>query len=339
MRQVALAAMVLAVGAGSASSQTVESKQPWAQKLFQGVTAHDFGAVPRGTQLKYSLPMKNIWAVPIQITDISVGCNCVTATPSTRILQPHETGTLDIAMDGRRFTGTKNVTVKVSVGPEYISTALIRISAVARADVVLNPGEINFGVVPSGKTPTQVIDVEYAGNMDWRITEVVKNAAAPINVTPQELYRQPPSNFQAGKVGYRLTVVLKSDATPGSFKHELMLKTNDPASPVLPVVVEGNVQASLTVSPTLVRMGKVKVGQEKTFKVSVRADHPFQIVAVDGQGDGISAVLPAQSAQIHQLTLKCKPGQEGDLRKVLMIQTDMVPRTAVAVTVEASAVP
>lgn len=338
MRHVALAAFLVTLGAGSASAQTIDAKQPWAQKLFQGVAAHDFGTVPRGTQLKCSLPMKNVWAVPIQITDIHVGCNCVTATPSTRILQPHETATLDISMDGRRFTGPKSVTVHVSVGPEYISTASIRVSAVARADVVLNPGEINFGVVPSGKTPTQILDVEYAGNMDWRITEVVKNAAAPINVTPQELYRQPPTTFQAGKVGYRLTVVLKSDATPGSFKHELMLKTNDPASPVLPVVVEGNIQASLAVSPTLVRMGSVKVGEEKAFKVSVRADHPFQIVAVDGQGDGISAVLPTQSAQVHQLMLKYKPEQPGEARKVLMIRTDMVPSTAVAVTIEASAV-
>jgi Protein of unknown function (DUF1573) len=339
MRQVALAGILVVLGAGSASAQTVEAKQPWAQKLFQGVNAHDFGTVPRGTQLKCSLRMKNIWAVPIQITDVSVGCNCVTATPSSRVLQPHETGTLDIAMDGRRFTGTKSVTVRVTVGPEYVSTASIRINAVARADVVLNPGEINFGVVASGKTPTQVIDVEYAGNMDWRITEVVKNAAAPINVTPQELYRQPPTGVQAGKVGYRLTVVLKSDATPGSFKHELMLKTNDPASPVLPVVVEGNVQASLAVSPTLVHMGNVKIGQEKSFKVSVRADHPFQIIAVDGQGTGLSAVLPTQPSQVHQLTLKYKPDQPGDLRKVLTIQTDMAPRTVVAVTVEASAVP
>jgi hypothetical protein len=338
MRHLALAALLGFLAAGATSAQTIDPKQPWAQKLFQGVSTHDFGTVPRGTQLKYSLPMKNVWAVPIEITDIKVGCNCVTATPSTRILQPHETATLDITMDGRRFTGPKTVTVHVTVGPEYISTASIRINAVARADVVLNPGEINFGVVPSGKTPTQILDVEYAGNMDWRITEVVKNAAAPINVTPQELYRQPPTSFQAGKVGYRLTVVLKSDATPGSFKHELMLKTNDPATPVLPVVVEGNVQASLAVSPTLVRLGSVKIGEEKTFKVSVRADHPFQIVAVDGQGEGISAVLPSQSAQVHQLTLKYKPEHPGDARKVLMIRTDMVPSTTVAVTVEGSAV-
>jgi len=338
MRHVALAAILLILGGGSAFGQTVEVK-PWAEKMFQGVTTHDFGSVPRGTQLKYSFPVKNIWAVPMQITDVRVTCGCVKATPSARLLQPHESATLDIAMDGRRFTGPKSVTVYVTVGPEYISTAAIRVSAMARADVVLNPGEINFGVVSGGQTPTQIVDVEYAGNLDWQISEVVKNAAAPIDVKPQELYRQAPTGVQPGKVGYRLTVVLKADAPPGVFKHELILKTNDPASPVLPVVVEGNVQASLTVAPGLVRLGTLKVGQEKSFKVTVRADRSFQIVGVDGQGDGITAVLPTQPAQVHQLTLQCKPGQPGDLRKQLLIHTDMVPSASVAVTVEASAVP
>jgi len=338
MRHLALAAMVVMVGTGPASAQATEVKA-WAEKMFQGITTHDFGSVPHGTQLQYSFAVKNIWAVPIQITDIRPSCGCVKATPSTRMLQPHESATLDIAMDGRRFTGPKSVMVYVTVGPDYISTAALKVTAVARPDVVLNPGEVNFGVVRGGQTPTQIVDVEYAGSLDWRITEVVKNGAAPINVTPEELYRQPPTGRQAGKVGYRLTVVLKADAPPGVFKHELMLKTNDPASPVLPVVVEGNVQASLAVSPGLVPMGTVKVGQEKTFKVTVRADRSFQIVAVDGQGEGITAVLPAQAALVHQLTLKCKPGQAGELRKQLLIRTDMVPNASVAVTIEANGVP
>jgi Protein of unknown function (DUF1573) len=332
MRHVALAVLVVALGAGSAAAQTTDA-QGWAAKLFQGVTAHDFGNVPRGAQLKYSLPMKNIWAVPLEITKpVRVTCGCVTATPSRWVLQPRETGTLEITMDARRFTGAKTVTVYVTVGPEYISTAALRISANARADVVLNPGEINFGIVPSGQTPTQNIDVEYAGSLDWQITEVVKNSAAPINVTPQQLYRQP------GKVGYRLSVVLKADAPAGAFKHELVLKTNDPASPVVPIVVEGNVQAALTVSPSLVRMGTLKIGQEKALKVTVRGGRPFQIIAVDGQGDGVSAVLPTQPALLHQLTLKCQPAQTGELRKQLLIRTDL-DNTSVAVTIEANIVP
>ena len=75
-------------------------------------------------------------------------------------------------------------------------------------------------------------------------------------------------------------------------------------------------QAALTVSPSLVRMGTLKIGREKVFKVTVRGDRPFQIIAVDGQGDGVTAVLPAQPSQLHQLTLKCQPLNAGDLIKI-----------------------
>jgi hypothetical protein len=337
MRHLALAVIVLTLAGGAAPGQTVEAR-PWAEKLFQGVTAHDFGTVAHGAQLKYSFALKNIYAVPLEITNVRVTCGCLTVRPSTKLLASGSTATLNMTMDARRFTGPKDIKVYVSVGPEFVSTAVLRVTANARADVVLNPGQIDFGVVQSGQMPTQAIDVEYAGVLNWTITEVVKNAGAPINVTPQELYRQPPGPRRAGKVGYRLAVTLKADAPPGPFKHELILKTNDPASPVLPIVVEGNVQATLTVSPGLVRMGTVKIGQEKSFKVTVRADRPFQIRAVDGQGDGVTAELPSGPAQLHQLTLKCQPARAGELRKQLLIRTDL-ENASVTVTVEANVTP
>jgi hypothetical protein len=338
MRHLALAVIVVAAGAGGAAAQPAETR-PWAEKLFQGVTTHDFGSVAHGAQLKYSFGLKNIYAVPLQITNVRVTCGCLSVKPSTRAVGSGETATLDVTMDARRFTGPKDIKVYVTVGPEFVSTAVLRVTANARADVVLNPGQINFGVVQSGQTPTQAIDIEYAGVLNWQITEVVKNSAAPINVAPQELYRQPPGPRQPGKVGYRLAVTLKADAPPGAFKHELILKTNDPASPVLPITVEGNVLATLTVSPSLVRMGTLKVGQEKTFKVTVRAHRPFQIRAVDGQGDGVTAELPTGPAQLHQLTLKCQPAQAGELRKQLLIRTDLDSGASVAVTVEANVTP
>src|SRR5207237_931355 len=124
----------------------------------------------------------------------------------------------------------------------FVSTAKLTVNVVSRQDVVFNPGQINFGVVPQGKTPSQTVDVEYAGTLDWRMSEVVKNAAAPFDVTANEIYRKPPAKNFAGKVGYRLTATLKKDAAPGPIRQELILKTNDPITPVLTLVVEGNVQ-------------------------------------------------------------------------------------------------
>jgi RNA polymerase sigma factor (sigma-70 family) len=302
----------------------------WADKMFKGTTTHDFGGVPRGAQLYRRFPMTNIWAVPIEIMNVHTSCGCVTATPSAKILQPRETGYLDVTMDSRRFTGHKSASVYIMVGPQYISTATVRVWANSRADVAFKPGQVNFGVVPRGQTPAQTIDVEYTGDLDWRVSEVIKNTM-PVDVTLQELYRRP------GQVGYRVRTTLKADAPPGLLKQELLLKTNDPASPLVPVLVEATVQAPLTVVPATVNLGSRTVGEEASRKVFVRAGKPFRITAIEGLGDGIDVEIPAATSDAQILILKYHPTQAGSLRRRLTIRTDLEQGATATVKVEGSA--
>jgi hypothetical protein len=154
------------------------------------------------------------------------------------------------------------------------------------------------------------------------------------------MYRQPPQNRQAGRVGYRLAVTLRPDAPAGALNQELILKTNEPgSSQFLSVVIEGNVQATLTVSPSVVNLGKVKPGSMTTQKVQVRGQRPFRILRVDGLGDGVTADVPAQPSQIHYLVLRCQPNHPGDLHKQLIIHTDLDQSTAVTVNLEAKVQP
>src|SRR3954469_22805169 len=92
----------------------------WANKLFSNETVHDFGVVPRGAQLKHSFKITNIYKEPLEITNVRVSCNCLTAVPSAKVLQPNETATLDLTMDGRQFSGPKSIRIYVTVGPRYI---------------------------------------------------------------------------------------------------------------------------------------------------------------------------------------------------------------------------
>ncbi len=87
-------------------------------------------------------------------------------------MQPNETGFVTVKMDATRFSGSKKTQIFLTVGPEYISTATITLHANARLDVVFNPGEIDFGLVHRGQTPTRVIDVEYAGSLPWAVSEI-----------------------------------------------------------------------------------------------------------------------------------------------------------------------
>jgi hypothetical protein len=318
MRQALLALAIWATLHSAAAAQNTA----WAQKLFAGPASHDFGTCPHGAKLKHRFPMKNIYAVPLQITDLRTSCRCLTATASKGTLKPQEEGYIDILMDAATFKGPKTITVYVTVGPEFVSTAALVISANARSDVTFNPGELDFGLVPTGQTPTRVIDVEYAGVLDWQVVEVVKNKNAPFDVSIRETYRQTGRLLRNGKVGYQMLVTLKPGAASGPFRQEIPLKTNDPQSPVLTVEVSGNVQASLAVLPSSVNFGALKLGQSESRKVIVRGSRAFRIASVEGAGGGVTTDLPQSVSASHVIEVRCQPTKAGRFERQLRIRTD-----------------
>ena len=131
-------------------------------------------------------------SVPLEIIGTRVSCGCVTVKPSKTVLQPKESATVSITMDARRFTGAKSVNIYVSVGPQYTSTATLQVTANSRTDVVFNPGQVTFPVVLTGQTPTQTIDIEYAGVLDWKISGIAEHSF-PLTTKVEELYVQNPA--------------------------------------------------------------------------------------------------------------------------------------------------
>jgi hypothetical protein len=333
MREVVLA---LVAAFWFSSSSFAQQPSAWADKLFAGETTHDFGTVVRGAQLKHSFKMTNIYKVPLDITDVRVSCGCLKAEASVKTLQPNETATLKVLMDGRQFAGSKTVRVLVTVGPKYISTATLTVSANARGDVAFSPTDIDFGNLQRGQTPTRPIEVEYTGSLiDWRVIEIVKSSSAPFELKAEELPR--PANGPPRK-GYRILATLKADPPIGSFKQEVVLKTSDPAAGVLTFNIVGNVQAGLAVSPSPLVVKDLKVGESQTKKVFVRASRPFRVIAVDGQGDGITVDIPNRQDTTLVLTVSVAPTKAGEIRRQLMIRTDL-DGDAVPLIIEATVEP
>ena len=324
-RKILLAIFVAAVAATSVSAQN------WAEKMFPDGVAHDFGVVPHGAQLFHRFTIKNIYGVRMEITSITPGCGCVTAAAAKRILDPNESTTLDINMDARRFTGPKSVIVRVAVGPQFTSSADVKVSASSRADVVFNPGDVEFGAVDHGQSVSQTVDVEYAGPADWRIAELVVGKDQPFEATLTESYRKP------GRVGYQIKLTLKADAPPGSIRESIFLKTNDPTSPTLPLLATAEVQSVLSVSPPKLAVGSVRVGETVMKKVVLRGGKAFRVMGVDGVGEGVTLDSePGPAASVQTLTFKCQVSQAGDFKRELKIKTD-IQDDPVTVTVEGTA--
>lgn len=304
----------------------------WAAKMFNGKLTHDFGTIPRGSERVHKFPITNIYAVRMEITSVKSGCGCVTATPSKRVLEPRETAEIEVRMDAKRFTGPKTVGVRVHVGPEYVSSAELRVTATSRGDIVFNPGQVNFGAVGRGQTPTQSIDLEYAGKLPFQVTEVVADGKLPYTATVKEVYRK------EGQVGYRVAVTLKADAPVGTHKHDVFVKTNDPGSPLVPVLVEATVQAPVTVSPEVLSLGPIKTDTQLVRRVVVRGNKPFRVTGVEGLGDGVELDQPLSDRDeaVKFVAFKCQVSAAGAFKKELKIKTTLQEQPVV-VTIEGTA--
>jgi hypothetical protein len=201
--------------------------------------------------------------------------------------------------------------------------------------VVFTPGEIDFGNVARGQAPTKAIDVEYVGPLDWHVTEIVKSSTSPFELKVEEL---PRLINQPVRRGYRIHATVKTDAPAGQFKQEVVLKTNDSASPVLTFNIIGSIQATLTVSPSPLAVTGLRVGETQTKKLLIRGHRAFKVIGVDGQGDGVTVEVPNREETTHLLTVQVQPTRAGELKRQLTIRTNLDNETAV-VQVEGEVAP
>ena len=292
--------------------------QGWAEKMFQQGLAHEFGVVPKGSQLLHRFPITNIYAVRMEITQIQPGCGCVSAVASKRFLEPRETGTIDVSMDAKRFDGPKSVGIRVTVGPEFVSSAELRVTANARGDLVFNPGRLVFGPQANGAEASQTVVMEYAGAFPLEVREVVTNQV-PVNATVKQLYREP------GRVGYEVSAALKSDGPPGAFKDTIFLKTNDPTQPMVPLLVEGAIESTISVTPQKLALGNVSTSDMLTRRVVVRGQKAFQILSVEGTGQGVELAgeLSPTPSMTQTISLKIQLKNVGEFKRELKIRTSL----------------
>ncbi len=331
--------------AAAAAAQPPTLPVPWANKFFlpdiakhptqpaPPVIAHDFGTVPHGTLCAHKFTVTNIYDVPMQVIHWNRSCGCLEAYPPQRVLQPNEQAEFVVTMDTSKFSGPNAQTMQVTFGPQYVSTAILRLQANSRSDVQLSPGRVHFGTVAQGVKPApQTVTVEYSGRQkDWRVTGMVP-PAGPIEaaVVPAS----PPGAWLGRK--YQVTVSLKPTAPPGPVAEVLTLKTNDPSAPVIQVNVTGLVQAPLTVSADKINFGKVRVGAAARFQVLVRSanNQVFTVQPVPEDADGVSLDTLQAAGPVRVVTVRFQPTHPGPVRKELKLETSLNGGSTATILVE-----
>ena len=94
---------------------------------------------------------------------------------------------------------------------------------------------------------------------------------------------------------------------------------------MIPISVSANVQSAVTVSPSVLNLGRVRPGEVVKKTILVRSAQPFKLTEVKPGNDELSATPDPDGARpLHTVNLTFKaPAQPGPYHAVCEITTDL----------------
>jgi len=281
----------------------------------------DFGTVARGSQLRHAFPIVNRSDQTIQIRDWRTKCGCTGAKVGAKVIPPGTQTTVEVTIDTTQFLGHKPSGLTLVFEQPELVEADLNTTCFIRGDIVMSPGQIDFGIVRRGETPpTASLTLTYAGGRaDWEISKM-KTRTDKIKAELRELNRT-----VDGQINFNLSATLQPNAPNGYFKDEITLLTNDESSPTIPVSVVASVQSAVALTPSIINFGRVTPGQTVSKTVLVRSSKPFSITELSASESALKSDDRAKGAQpVHQVTLTLTaPEETGPFHSTLSVKTDI----------------
>jgi hypothetical protein len=294
-------------------------QENWGSKMFDRQTV-EFGSVAKGADCKLRIKIKNVYQETIQITSVNTSCACFRAgvVDDVKKLASNQTAEIEINVNTVNYEKKRDATMTVHLyEPTKGAVAEVRLPlhAYIRTDVVFSPGAVNFGTVDVGAGSKQLIKVAYAGRPDWHIREV-KSSNDQISAEARETGRG------NGLVNYDLLVEVKPGAPAGAVRDHLTLITDDANNPQVPLLVYGNVEADITLTPNVLAFGNLTPGETRTVPLVLRGRKPIAIEKIEREkaDESLRVKLPEDAKVIHKVPITIvAPDEPGAFDEVLTI--------------------
>jgi len=308
--------------------------QEWAVKMFN-TTTHDFGAVAKGAKAEFRFQVKNIYEEDAHIAGVRSSCGCTTPQITRADLKTYETSEIVAEFNTRDFSGLKQATLFVTFDKPFPATVELHISGYIRRDVVLQPGNLDFGTLDLGVGGEKALQVTHAGHEDWKILDV-KTADPHFEVEIRDRARA------NNRVTYDLLVRLTRQAPVGYIKDQLILVTNDAQAREITVDMEGRIVSDVTLSPAKLFLGAVEPGQKVTKNLVVRGKKPFKIVEIESNDKSFASftIEPSKEAKaVHLIPVVFTAGDApGRIAPRITLHTDLGESVSLSFTAFAEVV-
>jgi hypothetical protein len=307
--------------------------QDWALDMFHHHTDVNFGTVARGAKVEHRFTVENIYKEDAHIASVASSCNCTKPSLTKTYLRTWDKAEVVCTIDTKSFLGHREAAVKVKFDQPFEAEVILHVSVFIRGDVVVQPGEIDFGAVRQGAHATRQVAISYAGLANWEIS-AIETSNRYLDIHAVE------SGRSAGQVTYDLTVSLKESMPAGYLKDQLILVTNDTDaySSRVPVAIEGVILPSISVRPSPLLMGVATTGQLVTKTLVVQSHAPFRVVNVWCSDPRFKFRKPDAPQSLQLIPVIFAAGDApGAVEQIIHIQTD--GKAAMDVPVQVRVVP
>jgi len=330
MRRTILTGLLLLLAAASAPAGSAD--------LFSE-TAKDFGTSPRGPVLTHYFPVKNTTGQPITLGQPRVSCGCVSASVLKNVLAPGESTSVVAMMDTKRIPQanvTKTVIVFVTVqAANRIEEVQLRVTSVARDDLVMSPETFAFGTVRQGQGGKVTTKLTLYSDPNWQIKDV-ESSGIYVKASVKKLDKL----VNEAGVSYEVTATLDPACPVGNWTADVFVKSSAPGMERLRIPVSVVVTAPIAVNPDPVAFGTVVAGVAADQKVVLQGSQAFKILEVKG-ADAELEVGPAAPAArpVHILKLTLTAKVAGAVSKTIEVVTDHPEQKSLKITVTGKATP
>ncbi len=295
--------------------------QDWLSKAIPAATrTHDFGTVARAAKTEHRFTLTNNSDKDIHLRSVRASCGCTTPIIETEWIRAGETGSVLARFNTGTFTGSKSATLTVSIDQPHFAELQLNVRGYIRSDIVLNPGEINFGEVPVGEAKSAEITLDYAGRSDWQLVDI-QCPSEFVAVKFEEFSRS------GGRVSYKIQADLADTAGIGNLQSQLALRTNDRNLTTVPIRILGSVQAPIQVSPQSFSLGNVEPNEPVAQRLVVKGKADFRILDLRAKKSNITYAKTDAQKSAHLLNISIVPTaqpSDGEVLDEIELVTDLI---------------
>ncbi|MFO0908852.1 MAG: DUF1573 domain-containing protein [Isosphaeraceae bacterium] len=284
---------------------TSVAKADLPKAVVDGELQYEFGTLPQNVTGKHSWTVHNKGKSNLELWMISSTCSCTLAKfkdGAKAVVKPGESTVIDLEYETRQNNGEYAKGAEIGTNDPDLAQFSLTVKGKVYPPVLTFPAEptLNMGVVSNEKDQHDAFVAAFS--LDRPETRILSfNSSNPMvtaeitELTPEELKSLPVKDIKRGS---KLSIHVKSGLALGSFRQEVVFKTDHPKQPELRIAVGGKMVGAINLMPSGLSMHDVysKAGATGEVSLLVMSQRETKFKVVKKPENVKAEVAPAEGA-------------------------------------------